>query len=179
LNSKENNFEYDIVIRTRSDLVFFTPFIIENILKDQHLSSTVYYNAFNLLTESGMRLIDIAPSVPFYNEKEVAYIPNGEVYFKDFTNVGTSKNMNLACSVYSNIEKYSKLKIGINAETLFFYHIVNYGLNTDMEDFSTCNFAREQVPSMINEYTHIKNPFKTFNTIINNCTQAFNSFYAD
>ena len=176
---KENNFEYDIVIRTRSDLVFFTPFIIENIIRDVNLKNTIYYNAFNFLNESGMRFIDMAASVPFYNEKEITYIPHGERYFNDFTTVGTSKNMNLACNVYSNIEKYSKLQIGINAETLFSYHIINCSLNIDMEDFTTCNLIRESSPKIVNEYTWITNPFKVLNCITNNYIQTFNSLYAD
>ncbi len=154
---EENGFKYDIVIRLRGDLAFIETFNLQGVVEDAQLSNTVYYNAFNHVSPSGRRYIDASFMVPFYNIEKGIHLPSGEHYFNDFITVGNSHNMDLACSVYSNMKKYiMEDKLGTNPEMLFLYHIMNQKIGATMENMTTAFLFREYCQTVLNEFSYGK-----------------------
>jgi len=174
---QENNFEYDVVIRLRGDLVFFEQFNIERILQDKNFDKTIYYNAFNDINEACQRMIETTFVTPSINVDESLYFANGEHFFNDYITVANSKNMNIFSSLYSNIEKYSQLKLSPCTEAAMFYHAAFNGLNVDMENFTTCILFRENNKSIINQYSF--NTEQIYNNLFTSYISNFQSLYAD
>ena len=103
----ENNFIYDVVIKTRIDISYHAPVIISNII-DDNLKTNLYVPEMH----QHMRMSDSYPT------------KSGTTYssMSDTWIMGSSENIDKACSVYPNFENiYNEISPMLYGETYLGY----------------------------------------------------------
>jgi hypothetical protein len=107
----EKGFKYDVVIRTRLDLVYFSPFILEN-YQIKNYSAAIY--------------VPLRYHHTFVNPSYTATDGYPVYQMADTFFFSSSRNMNRACAVYPNFRYiHSKIKPNNYGEAYLGYNVIN------------------------------------------------------
>jgi len=123
----KNNFKYDIVVLTRSDLEFHTKFSFDQI----------DLNAINHPAGEGFAKDGVTRSFG------AAGVFGTNRIFNDQILIGNSDNINVLMGVYDSVGKnHNELKMIINSETCIAFHLMNNNIKFTSCDFVTYRLLR-------------------------------------
>ena len=154
---EKNQIKYDIVIRARPDLAFYSPFII-NETELSGLENTVYSNAYYQVIKDHCKIMaDGSPIPPFLNVQRGEMLSAGELLFNDLISVTNSENADLLATAYDKIHLYHERGVSLTNEALMAYHIIfENKLNIDVRDFVKLCIFRDDAKEIENADEIIK-----------------------
>lgn len=154
---EENNINYDIVIRARPDLAFYSPFILDK-KSLNNLENTVYSNSYARIVEDHCKILaDSSPIPPFLNVQRGEMLSAGELFFNDLISVTNSKNADILSTAYDKIHLYHERGVSLTNEALMAYHIIfENKLNVDIRDFVKLCIFRDDAKEITNADNIIK-----------------------
>jgi len=154
---EKNQIKYDIVIRARPDLAFYSPFIL-NETELSGLEDTIYSNAYYQIVAGHCKILaDGSPIPPFVNVQRGEMLSAGELFFNDLISVTNSKNADILATAYDKIHLYHERGVSLTNEALMAYHIIfENKLNIDVRNFVKLNIFRDDAKEITNADEMIK-----------------------